>query len=279
MFLVGQLTAQPNFYIRPKIENKVSQSLSDKPQTKSIFNNHYNTNYYPNPYCEVWSPMFFTTKSFTLGLNIGVKFANNDLVEIGYNEDQSGSKIISRTLGYSADYPDSYHMQNRPSHSVNLINHRFEILYYKNLNSTSDSTLLNFPNSHFLFGTGLKYLPSAVTKKKPHNGQVFYNPGGSYDNISMYWQHSVFGWSKFSSFLTLGFSTDIYFNKTYLFSSSILYTVGFNVLQSTKDKLSVYENDLLIKTYNYETYSRGSGFQFQISRKLEFFPWKKLRKN
>lgn len=279
LFSVGQATAQRFFYLRLKVENKINQGLSDKPQTKSFFNNKYSTEYEDMPYGTVSASPFVTSKTFSLGINIGAKFRNNDLIEFGWNEDRSGSRIVLTSLGYNANYPDTYFMSNLSSHSVNLISHRFELLYYKNIRNKTDLEMLNFPKMYFVFGTGFKYLPSAVTPKNPHNGFIEYNDSGSFDNYRMDWEHQVFGWKKFSSFFTLGYCFEWNFNQTYLFSTSVMYTVGFNVLQSTKDKLSVYENDALVNTYNYETYSRGSGFQLQISRTFQVYPKKNNGKN
>jgi hypothetical protein len=279
IMFVGQGFAQQTFYFRPKIENKIHQNLSEYPQINSFFNNNYNTSYVPIPYGTVKAPVFFTTKSFTLGLNIGVKFNNSDLLEFGWNADQSGSKIVHSNLGFNPDYPDVYFPQNGTKFGINLANQRFELLYYKRRKTDRDENLLNLPNSYFVFGMGFKYMSNTVSPTNPHNGQTFTSGGGSYDNIEMFWEHKVFGWNKYSGFCSFGFSSDLNFNTTYLFSWSLLYTVGFNILQSTQDKLDVYENDILVKTYNYETYSRGSGFQLQISRKLQVHPWKKWKKD
>ena len=278
VLFLGQVFAQPTFYMRPKAENKIHQNLSEYPQIHSFFNNNYNTSYVAIPFGKVHAPAFFTTKSFTLGLNVGAKFNNGDLLELGWNEDQSGGKIVHRSLGYNPNYPNSYYPQNASTFSINLISHRFELLYYKKRKTDRDMTGMCLPNSYFVFGLGIKYQGHAISPSNPHSGQTYSTGGGSYDNITMNWEHQVFGWSKYSAFCTFGMSSDLHFSKTYLFSWSLLYTVGFNVMQSTTDKLLVYESGALIKTYNYETYSRGSGFQLQISRRLQFYPWKKNEK-
>lgn len=82
------------------------------PQTKSFFNNNYRTKYEEMPYGTVSATPFVTSKSFTLGLNLGIRFKNNDLIEFGWNEDQSGSKIVLTSLGYNANYPNTYFMSN-----------------------------------------------------------------------------------------------------------------------------------------------------------------------
>jgi hypothetical protein len=112
LYSVGQATAQRSFYLRLKVENKINQGLSDKPQTKSFFNNNYRTKYEEMPYGTVSATPFVTSKSFTLGLNLGIRFKNNDLIEFGWNEDQSGSKIVLTSLGYNANYPNTYFMSN-----------------------------------------------------------------------------------------------------------------------------------------------------------------------
>ncbi|MDC3351742.1 hypothetical protein OAV92_00715 [Crocinitomicaceae bacterium] len=112
LYSVGQATAQRSFYLRLKVENKINQGLSDKPQTKTFFNNNYRTKYEEMPYGTVSATPFVTSKSFTLGLNLGIRFKNNDLIEFGWNEDQSGSKIVLTSLGYNANYPNTYFMSN-----------------------------------------------------------------------------------------------------------------------------------------------------------------------
>ncbi|PZE18193.1 hypothetical protein DNU06_06150 [Putridiphycobacter roseus] len=270
-----QTFAQKNFYFRPKIENKVHNSLSERPQTNSFFNNNYSVTYNSIPYGEVKSAVFSTSKSITFGVNVGVNFKNDDLLEVGWTQDQSGTKIKLSTFGSAAAFPNDYGVNNTTSTTFNTINHRFELLYFKKIKTNRESTLLNIQNSYFVFGTGMKYVPYTVNNGiNPLSGFSLAGQAANYDDISMYWNHEVYAIKKLSTFLTFGLSSDLNYNNKYLFSCAANYTVGFNVLQATRDKLTVYENGTLLKTYHYETYSRGSGFQLQISRKFQFYPWK-----
>jgi len=80
-------------------------------------------------------------------------------------------------------------------------------------------------------------------------------------------------------FLSLGISSDIYFKEKHLFSTSLIYTQGFKVLENTSHTVKVSQTGMPNKEYLYDTFSRGSGFQFQISRRLQFYPWKKKKVN
>ena len=69
--------------------------------------------------------------------------------------------------------------------------------------------------------------------------------------------------------MSAGVATSLYFRKKYLFSLNMAYQQGHFVLESTKHTLRVYENNTQIREYIFDTYSRGSGFVFQISRTFQ----------
>jgi len=134
-------------------------------------------------------------------------------------------------------------------------------------------------NSYYILGTGFKYSGKATNQDSPGPAydDYFLAGGGNYDGISVNIEHRVYAINKFSMFLSLGISSDIYFNEKYLFSTSLIYSQGFKTLEKTIHTVKVSQIGMPNREYLYYTYSRGSGFQFQISRRLQFYPWKKKK--
>ncbi|MDC3351741.1 hypothetical protein OAV92_00710 [Crocinitomicaceae bacterium] len=50
------------------------------------------------------------------------------------------------------------------------------------------------------------------------------------------------------------------------------------ILEATHHYMDVYDSSDFIGSYRYKTYSRGSGFVFQISRTFQVYPRKKKKR-
>jgi hypothetical protein len=265
----GQLFAQNTFYVRPKFEIGLNQTMTHSQKSSFLFYN--NSNYIKVPYYDFEPiPMFFGSTMLALGLNVGVKFNNNNLLEIGWNQDETGSAIRITSMGYGKN--NIYAPESANDLSTFIYNHRIEVLFQRCLRTKNEINNIYFKHSYLVFGSGIKINPRTLGDK------VLITRAGSYDNIYLEGTHSLYAPGKETFFLSLGISGDLYIKNKYLFTSNITYTQGFGIIENTRHQIDVYENNTLIKTYTYNTYSNGSGFEFQISRRLQFYPWKQKTK-
>jgi len=274
----GHIFAQRTFYIRPKIEEKSYQTTTNffNFTKSSLFNKNLSFDLISNPYTEVSvSPISFLTV-YNIGFNAGVVFSYGDLLEVGWNQDATSTRFNSFTPISPAN--DNRYGGFRNEFASLIFNNRFELLYYKR-RKVRDQKRLHLQNSYYILGSGFKYNGNALNQDdpSPEFDDYFLAGGGDYDDISINIEHRVNAINKFSMFLSLGLSSDIYFNEKYLFSSSLIYTQGFKTIESTTHKVIVEQTGVPTKEYVYHTFSRGSGFQFQISRRLQFYPWKKRK--
>ncbi|MGB1104431.1 MAG: hypothetical protein ACPG21_12510, partial [Crocinitomicaceae bacterium] len=127
---------------------------------------------------------------------------------------------------------------------------------------------------YLVLGGGMKF--QNVPKKNDYTQEDYLlfssSFSGESDRIDA--DHVLYGINRFSTFMSAGVATSLYFRKKYLFSLNMAYQQGHFVLESTKHTLRVYENNTQIREYIFDTYSRGSGFVFQISRTFQIHPRK-----
>ncbi len=81
----------------------------------------------------------------------------------------------------------------------------------------------------------------------------------------------------------MGFDVDFYRKEKYILSLSLNYAQGFGKLQRNELHIGYtkYNDDFSInevKDYSREIYSRGSNFQFLISRTFQLYPWRPNKK-
>lgn len=274
VFGFGQMYAQTSFYVRPKMEFKTAHSLTQTQNLKNLFFN--NPDYLENPYVYTESIPIFIMGGFTIGGNIGVKFKNGSHLELGYQQDESATKLRWGTIQspiIEDEGMNNYQMGLFSEIAISIWNHRIELLYYIPINKSDYLKKINLHNSYLVFGTGFKLNKKVITQDYSTFGS------SSYDDIDIVSNYMVGTPGGVSSFITLGLSTDVYFNKSYWFSTSLTYTQGFKTIQYMWYRFDVYENGVYQASYNYNQYSTGSGFQLQFSRRLQVHPWIKRRRN
>lgn len=275
MLILEQSYAQGSLYLRPKFEvrtNMTSTFAQDIPKV-SLFNFNYTNYMLPNQYMVVRSPRMSLYNGLNIGLNIGWKFKNGNALEIGWNQDATGSEFLS--YGWS----DQSNIPGRISFGRNLFksfvfSERFELNYIKKLIDFETGKRMHVKNVNFHFGTGFKFTSSALRKKEPlPTNPVIYTAGGTkYGTIETRLSHIVTAMNRVSPFFTLGISTNVTYGKKHIANIMLSYTQGMKFLESTYHYMDVYDDGSFVGTYLYKTYSRGSGLQLQISRNFNLYP-------
>lgn len=265
----GQISAQRLFYLRPKLEVRTHHSYTSIPKFRWLFANNFQ--YAENPYFRAEGVKSFMLGGFQLGLNAGCVLDGGDLLEIGWNQGQSASMF--RVIGLSSALFEEggYSSRKKTLTAAGFFIDRFELLYYKRRKTDRYHNNLHVNDSYFIFGGGVK-----VSKLQRQIDAAFSLQG--YDSVSLAIANETIGVGGAFPFLSVGISADINFNKKYWFSTSIIYTQGFRYMTNNRHRIIVQDGSE-IKTYGYSTYSNGTGFQFQISRRFQVYPWKKRRKD
>lgn len=262
--MFGQTIAQTSFFIRPQLTYKgqlTSSSAShfDNFSFNPSTNFHYQNNTLILP--KQFSPLF-------LGMSVGVKINDRFLVELGLNQDES---VCGATVSF--------------------------INYEPVFGTYSDSQIKYLKGNSF----GRYYLQSSyLLNKKGKNNKVYFDLGfgiafrtGGYstekydietqgiiidENNSEVTINSFIVKNNNKSFLfNFGFTDDIYFKGTNLLSISLFYSKSNSILNTVGSEITVNsfsEN----RTYNFSSFSKGSGIYFQLSRRLQFYPWLKKKK-
>lgn len=275
LLILEQSHAQGSLYIRPKFEvrtNMTSTFAKSIPKA-SLFNFNYTNYVLQNPYMDVKIPRMSFFNGLNIGLNIGWKFNNGSALEIGWNQDATGSELLA--YGWS----DQSNIPRRMSFGKSffksyVLSERFELNYIKKLIDFETGKRMHVKNVNFHFGTGFKFTSSALRKKEPlPTNPLIYTAGGTkYGTIETRLSHIVTGMNRVSPFFTLGISTNVTYGKKHIANIMLSYTQGMKFLESTYHYMNVYDDGSFVGTYLYKTYSRGSGLQLQISRNFNLYP-------
>lgn len=229
------------------------------------------------PYFEIKPQNLITPIGLNVGLNIGYKFKNNDIVQLGIFQDESLSGIIFTGNSYTSFGSNASYSQIRYTHFGGVTVKNINLLYKRNLLTYTfkKSRKENYFDLHFNIGLTYFY--------KPNNGLE--NLTGI-DGVSYY--------SSDSSLVTLQegqwvfplpFKYSFKFNTGLEFTfgnkKSEWFTIGISYI-SNLSKSNYYNfssSSIVVKsnsdtfTYNYYVVSRGNGIYYQISKRIYPFKW------
>ena len=94
------------------------------------------------------------------------------------------------------------------------------------------------------------------------------------ENYSILEINSYVGKNQYKSFLfNFGLTDDISIQGKYIGSISLFYSKSKSILNTVISEITVNSN-IENKTYNFGSFSRGSGVYLQFSRKIQVIPWK-----
>lgn len=248
LMMFVRLHAQTSFFIKPMMNNKIDfASNSGRRFDDYVYNN--------NPYYHYNNKAIITTglNSIDLGLGIGALMHNRHLVEFDFNTDATGAGY--RIYFDKKSLEETYYNADRMYIDGRGIN-RLSLQY----------SYLGSHKLHYIVGLAFGYKrPSPIGKIDPS----FFGDVEVAENVILSQESWSFGYNTKNIYLTAGFGRDFNYKKTYLFSLDIILNKGFALISSTNTSITVNDNGI-VKTNNYASYSRGSGLYFQLSRRITF---------
>lgn len=257
--------AQTSFYVTPKIG--ASMNFTSVKGYKD-----FTTTFLP-PYSVGRNYNFWKKPTLTLGLAVGMKSQDQrHRIELSYERSAISyrSEVVYRPYKYAED---SVHIINP---MINEKIQRLHLNYSFRLTKKTDQTSFWINASSGITMSSMVDLKMGKVYSNFHldpysrlNHILFQAESGS--NINM-----NFG---------LGFDVDFYNKQKYILSLSFQYIQGIGKIQKNNIHINYTKFDTnfgnpIIMNHATEIFSRGSGFQLTLSRRIQFFtPKSKLEKD
>ena len=281
--------SQISFYVKPTLDTKSFISSTYGSLGTTVFS--FSDDVAENPYFKVDNVMMFHHDNYQIGLYLGANFGDGKhLLEVGWNQDATGSMMRTSEMTYNKpafpedNPPVARYFDNGSSFASALFTQRFTIQHSFRINKNSEKNT----RLYFNYGAGFIYNPSGSgwRRRNVQGGpSTLFESFG--DSITGSWtyldstitmplqRHIIRPVYGLTGFFSIGVMADFHSKKNkYLFSATLSYLQGFRVLESTTHEYFVNDNGAL-KSYSYETVSKGSGFYLQLSRRLTFYKLKK----
>ena len=224
-------------------------------------NNILENQFFYQPYCVAYSSRIIKHQSFCYGLSAGYTFKRDSrLVQLSYNNDVANFRAFS-----------SFRPYNDPTYSGWGLNyygtglHRFMLNYSFKLTKKP-----SFVQSWFTFGLGTFINKNTWTGIFPWSWDMTLNPNGDM-LLRTYLQ--PFKETQVNGVLKVGVENDLFVKGKYLFSINASYVQGLGTISRVE---FVHEYILNGQFVHHGTglMSRGSGFYWEITRKIQAFPKK-----
>jgi len=248
LMMFVRLHAQTSFFIKPMMNNKIDfASNSGRRFDDYVYNN--------SPYYHYNNKAIITSglNSIDLGLGIGALIHKRHLLELDLNTDATGAgcKVYfdSKSLEGTYNDVDRTYIDGR---GINRLSLQYSYLGSHKL--------------HYIVGLAFGYKRSSPTGKID---PIFFGDVEVAENVILSQESFGFGYNTKNIYLTAGVGRDFNYKKTYLFSLDIILNKGFALISSTHTNITINDNGI-VKTNAYASYSRGSGLYFQLSRRFTF---------
>jgi hypothetical protein len=255
LLLFGRLASQTAFYIRPAILIKSGWcSSSSSSFTQKVINPKQNITYTNDKFST-----FFP--GFDIGLNIGLKTSRMRF-EFGINQDISNKGAVVNAMSYPYE-------QGGATYQDADVRYKSGGLYYRY--GLQGSYVLNpkAKTNKITFDIGIS-LADVKNSPRPDGFLMYLDDIGSQVEIRTFTDSL----RKISTLFHFGFTDEVMYKEKYLFSASLFYTQGTGITAFTHTDL-VYSSASENATYKYDSFSRGSGITFSISRRFQIYPHKK----
>jgi hypothetical protein len=276
-FLVSSLNSQVAFYLRPTVNMKTNQgniwgNLMTNPVYSTMTNKYFSIH---------TGKIFFDDNQIDFGINLGLKYKNKHFFEIGIATDHSGIQTQASFIPWGIDHYSSnlpivktggHHNQSEIGNPFTRISLSYSNLIWKN---KSNSIQLRG-----LYGLGSMYNHYVNRKKNIYEvGEIPAFTLGEIDSNVFNTEYSITSTSAWrnSLFLNVGIGADFYTKKSnkYLFSFDLFYVQGTRNVQIEHHRIKIEDYNLGKETnFLYTFSSRGSGFYFMLSRRLQIYPRK-----
>lgn len=275
--LGGTLYSQVSFYLRPTVNMKTNQGRIWGPgAAKPIYSTM--TNQY---FSIISDRSYFDNGNINLGLHLGIKVRDKHFFELGASTDNAGIKTQAFKHDWSLDpYTSNPNPQvvrkggnnNQYIHGspFTRISFSYNNLIWKN---TAETVRLRG-----IVGFGSMFNPYVNRKKGEFVSQVnnVFEIGIVDSNAvnDVYEITSTSAWRN-SLYGNIGLGADFYSKKkkSYLFSFDLFFLQGTRNVQIAHHRININDNGKDINFF-YTFSSRGSGFYFTLSRRLQVYPWR-----
>lgn len=284
MFLLlgSSISSQVAFYLRPTMDIKTNQgNIFGHWRTKPVYSTM------TNQYFSIHTgKMYLDKNQINLGINLGVTFKSKHFLEIGIATDHSGIQTQTSKHDWGIDHyePDLPIVRKGGNHTHSEVGSPFTRLSisYNNLLWKNKTNTIQVRG---ILGIGSMYNHYVDRKKGKFITEEIptftlgildsnvYNTEYS-KTVTRAWRNSLF--------LNVGLGLDFYTKKNnkYLFSFDLFYVQGTRNVQVQHHRIKVEDYNLNKETtFRYTFSSRGSGFYFMLSRRLQVYPWRPSKKS
>lgn len=255
--------AQPSLYLTPKIGGTMSFTSVDgyKP---------LNTTFIP-PYSVGRNYNFWKAPTLSRGLAVGIQ-TNNKRHRVEFEYEKSAisysTEVVVKDYRYAED---SWFLINP---KINERIHRFLVNYSYCLSNETDRTSMWInasagftTSSMFKVSIGREFSTVYLAPSTKVNYIFFQSVQSSNVNLNF----------------RLGFDVDFYSRKKYILSLSLQYLQGIGKIQNNAIHINYTKYDNIFnnsENINHvtEIFSRGSAFQFSVSRRFQLYPWIKSKR-
>lgn len=254
------LSAQISFFIKPRVMMKTTRSFYI---TEGFLNNDNAMNFATNNYYNfVNHGHHFSNSKINWGISAGVKFDNKNSLELVFSADASSVKR-------SFVYYNKYSELNAVYSNTFLWGRDFA-----RLNIEYNRTFLNKPRYKLrsIVGAGVFLLQIRTESFPTGLENQFFSANVEQKNINA---------NSFAPIFQFGFGIDFKTKRNVpIFSLDIFATLNF----TTHVQVVRYEVSLIDKIdgnphrFTHTLVSRGSGINFQLSRPIQFYPWRPNKK-
>jgi len=271
LFPFDLFSQEGNFYIRPILNSRIWHSSTYNGSSRWLLIN----NPFENIFIENWDFINSKFNAIYLGIMVGYKFPNsNSKLELGYRTDGANAGIVTYFINKD-EFHDSSHVylsqssfsfhDGKPIDIISLVVHNevFNSRKCKIFGSTRNKGV----KADLFFGIGMAFRLHKITH---------------YLDPAVYFQdqnHTYFvaakghnGYPRSPTF-HFGFSLIPWIKNREILDLSFEYMKGLKVLFFTT--LSVTEDNYTQAFY--EAYSRGSGFKFSLSKRINTSKWFKKK--
>jgi len=275
LLLGGIVRSQVSFYVRPVIFNKTNKAHfweyvdhKDRRTTRTneyfTFINHVN---------------YFQFGEINWGFNIGVSWKDKHSVELGYSTDHVAIAMGIATNTVSVDTSTNVQYGYESSSYLSLST---DPTYMRKLSASYSFKAWQNKHKTLQLRTiiGLGFLQTIGARPNDPIIQTMYYdpPDPTSDLLGDVYMYPVLDRSiqnkGFSLYANVGLGLDFVSKKKQrnLFSLEVFYLHSRRYIYTHHFQYRVV--DKLISTdYTYSLYSRGSGFYFNISKKIQLYPW------
>lgn len=277
--LGGNLLSQVSFYVQPNFSMKYA--------SQSVFLNKLGNNFVPpNKHFHPHYPlMFFQSTQLYLGIGFGINYKKKHFFNFNINQDSSPflQRKHAQYYFFNSETPNEIVSTNAfGSYSIGGQDEvRFSLMYENYFYSTKKGGT----QIRYITGLGIMFNPLVKPKSgiyQEYETPLIFTIGSNLTDGGIHIDGTLtqrkYRRRGFALQMGLGFDFNTK-KKVYLFSLDVFYKQGLVLWGYGDFNDTVFEpQSNLTYYYKQELITRGSGLYFQLSRKINVYPWRPNKK-